>query len=178
MDAERVHQMGDSRIAEPGDPCVMVIFGASGDLTKRKLIPALYNLARENLLSKEFAVVGCARREMSTQAFQEKMSQEIQNFATGPVDPDLWGQFVSRLHYLPGDVQDAGFYGKLQELLLQIDKDQGTRGNYFYYMAMAPDFFRPIVQQLGKSGLVREDHGGWRRVIVEKPFGHDLDSAR
>jgi glucose-6-phosphate 1-dehydrogenase len=162
----------------PGDPCVMVIFGASGDLTKRKLIPALYNLARENLLSKEFAVVGCARSEMSTEAFRERMSEEFQTFATGPIDPDLWRHFVNRLHYLPGDVQDAGFYRKLQELLLQIDKDQGTQGNYFYYMAMAPNFFCPIVQQLGKSGLVREEHGGWRRVIVEKPFGHDLDSAR
>jgi glucose-6-phosphate 1-dehydrogenase len=163
---------------QPGDPCVMVIFGASGDLTKRKLIPALYNLARENLLSREFAVVGCARSPLTVAAFREKMSQEIREFDTGQVNPDLWDRFVKQLYYLPGDVQDEGFYPKLQELLNQIDKDHNTRGNYFYYMAMAPDFFRPTVQRLGNSGLVREEQGHWRRVIIEKPFGRDLDSAR
>jgi glucose-6-phosphate 1-dehydrogenase len=166
------------RTEQPGDPCVMVIFGASGDLTKRKLIPALYNLAREGLLSRQFAVIGFARRAMTNEEFREKISQEIQEFATSPVDPQLWGRFVKQLYYLPGDVQDKNSYRKLQGLLAQIDKEQGTRGNYFYYMAMAPDFFCPIVQQLGSNGLVREENGRWRRVIIEKPFGHDLDSAR
>ncbi len=163
---------------KPGDPCVMVIFGASGDLTKRKLIPALYNLAQEKLLSKQFAVVGCARRPMSTEAFREKMSQDIRKFATSPVDLDLWNRFVNQLYYISGDAQDLNFHQKLQELLVQIDKDHGTEGNYFYYMAMSPDLFCPAVQQLGSSGLVREAEGHWRRVIIEKPFGHDLESAR
>jgi glucose-6-phosphate 1-dehydrogenase len=163
---------------KPGDPCVMVIFGASGDLTKRKLIPALYNLAQEKLLSKQFAVVGCARRPMSNEAFREKMSQDIREFATGPVDPALWNRLVNQLYYLPGDAQDRGFHQKLRDLLAQIDKDHGTEGNYFYYMAMSPDLFCPAVQQLGSSGLVREEEGHWRRVIIEKPFGHDLESAR
>src|SRR5437867_5857679 len=166
------------RTEQPGDPCVMVIFGASGDLTKRKLIPALYNLARESLLSRHFAVIGFARRPMSNEEFRKKISQEIKEFATSPVDPQLWDRFVKQLYYLPGDVQDENSYRKLQGVLAQIDKERGTRGNYFYYLAMAPDFFCPIVQQLGRHGLVREENGQWRRVIIEKPFGHDLDSAR
>jgi glucose-6-phosphate 1-dehydrogenase len=168
----------EDRPEQPNDPCVMVIFGASGDLTKRKLIPALYNLAKENLLSKEFAVIGFARRPMSTETFREKMSQEIQEFATTAVDPDLWQRLVKQLYYLPGDIHDADSYHKLQQLLTQIDKEHGTRGNYLYYLAVTPDFFCPIIQQLGSNGLVREENSQWRRVIIEKPFGHDLDSAR
>ncbi len=169
-------------VAEPlgqaADPCVMVIFGASGDLTKRKLIPALYNLARENLLSKEFAVIGFARSAMTTEEFCAKISQDIKEFATTSVDPDLWHWFVRRFYYLSGDVQDPNAYQQLQSLLLEADKEHGTRGNYLYYLATASDFFSPIVQQLGAAGLTREDNSQWRRVIFEKPFGHDLDSAR
>jgi glucose-6-phosphate 1-dehydrogenase len=156
----------------------MVIFGASGDLTKRKLIPALYNLAKDNFLSKEFAVVGFARRSMSHEAFREKLTQEMKEFATGPVDADLWHWFARRLYYLSGDVQDADAYRRLQDLLVQIDQEHGTRGNYFYYLATAPEFFSTAVQHLGAAGLIQENNGQWRRVIIEKPFGHDLDSAR
>jgi glucose-6-phosphate 1-dehydrogenase len=168
----------DERPARPGDPCVMTIFGASGDLTKRKLIPALYNLARENFLSKEFAVVGFARREMTHETFREKLTQDMQEFATGQLDPDLWHWFVRRIYYLQGDLQDANAYQRLRDLLAQIDKDHGTRGNYLHYLATAPEFFAPVVQQLGAAGLLHEENGQWRRVVIEKPFGHDLDSAR
>jgi glucose-6-phosphate 1-dehydrogenase len=163
---------------QPGDPCVMTIFGASGDLTKRKLIPSLYNLARENFLSKEFAVVGFARREMTNETFREKITQDMKEFGTGPFDPNLWHWFTRRLYYLSGNLQDANAYQRLRELLAQIDKDHGTRGNYFYYLATAPEFFAPVIQQLGAANLTREENGQWRRVIIEKPFGHDLDSAR
>jgi glucose-6-phosphate 1-dehydrogenase len=156
----------------------MTIFGASGDLTKRKLIPALYNLARENFLSKEFAVVGLARREMTHETFREKITQDMQEFATGQIDPDLWHWFVRRLYYVVGDLREPGAYQRLHELLAQIDKDHGTRGNYLYYLATAPEFFAPVVQQLGAAGLLRQDDGHWRRVIIEKPFGRDLESAR
>ena len=168
----------DERSAQPGDPCVMTIFGASGDLTKRKLIPALYNLARENFLSKEFAVVGFARREMTNETFREKITQDMQEFATGQIDPDLWHWFVQRLYYVVGDLREVRAYQRLRDLLAQIDKDHGTRGNYLYYLATAPEFFAPVMQQLGAAGLLRQDDGQWRRVIIEKPFGHDLDSAR
>lgn len=166
------------RLAQVGDPCAMVIFGASGDLTKRKLIPALYNLARSNLLSREFAVVGFARRNMSNEDFREKITQDMKEFATSPVDLDLWHWFLRRIYYLSGDAQDANAYRQLKDLLAQVDKDHGTEGNYFYYLATAPDFFSKIIQQIGAAGLVNEENGGWRRVIIEKPFGSDLDSAR
>ena len=171
-------KLTDERPARPGDPCAMTIFGASGDLTKRKLIPALYNLARENFLSKEFAVVGFARREMTHETFREKLTQDMQEFATGQLDPDLWHWFVRRIYYLQGDLQDANAYQRLRDLLAQIDKDHGTRGNYLHYLATAPEFFAPVVQQLGAAGLLHEENGQWRRVVIEKPFGHDLDSAR
>lgn len=171
-----------SAVSEPpghtGNPCIMVVFGASGDLAKRKLIPALYNLAREHLMPKEFAVVGFARRGMSHEEFREKITHDIKEFATSPVDPDLWNWFVQRLYYLPGDVQDANAYQKLQRLLVEVDKERGTQGNYLYYLATEPDFFSQIIQQLSSAGLTREENNCWRKVIIEKPFGHDIESAR
>jgi glucose-6-phosphate 1-dehydrogenase len=160
----------------PGDPCIMVIFGASGDLTKRKLIPALYNLAKDNLLSKEFALVGVARNELTSEQFRDMISKEIGEYATTKVDPDLWHWFARRIYYMAGDFDDPSAYNKLRDLLAQIDKEHGTRGNYFYYLATAPSFFSPIVKQLGAAGMVSEEKG-WRRVIIEKPFGRSYDSA-
>ncbi len=163
---------------QTADPSVMVIFGASGDLTKRKLIPALYNLAREKLLSKAFAVVGISRREMSHEAFREKLTEDIKNFATHTIESNLWDEFVKRLYYMSGDMQKPETYAGLKALLGQVDQDHGTHGNYFYYLATAPKFFAPVVEQLGAAGLVRQENGQWRRVIVEKPFGHDVRSAQ
>ncbi len=178
MASADVASLTEEHLTQPGDPCVMTIFGASGDLTKRKLIPALYNLARENFLSKEFAIVGFARRDMTSETFREKITQDMKEFVTGQLDADLWHWFARRLYYVAGDLQDGNAYQRLRDLLAQIDKDHGTRGNYFYYLATAPEFFAPVVQQLGAVGLMHEDKGQWRRVIIEKPFGHDLDSAR
>jgi glucose-6-phosphate 1-dehydrogenase len=165
-------------IGKTADPCVMVIFGASGDLTRRKLIPALYNLARAQLLSREFAVVGIARSPMSTEDYRKKVSEDMKQFATGDVDPDLWEWFERRLHYLSGNFDDPATYPKLKELLDRIDKDHSTHGNYFYYLATAPDAFGPIVESLAAHGLMDQSNDHWRRVIIEKPFGHDIDSAR
>ena len=174
--AEDIASKGNFGAGRPGDPCVMVIFGASGDLTKRKLIPALYNLAKDNLLSKEFALVGFARNELTSEQFRDEIGKEIGEFATTTVDPDLWHWFSRRIYYLSGDFADPNAYKQLSEMLTGIDKEHGTRGNYFYYLATAPGFFGPIVTQLGEAGLVEEDHH-WRRVIIEKPFGRDYDSA-
>ena len=160
----------------PGDPCIMVICGASGDLTKRKLIPALYNLAKDNLLSKEFALVGFARNEMTTEEFRNRISDEIGQFATTKVDPDLWHWFARRIYYISGDFDDPAAYGRLRDLLTKLDGEHGTHGNYFYYLATAPAFFGTIIRQLGEAGLVKED-GGWRRAIIEKPFGRDYETA-
>jgi glucose-6-phosphate 1-dehydrogenase len=157
---------------------VIVIFGAAGDLTKRLLLPALYNLARGNLLPKECAIVGVARAEMSTEDFRTKLSQAIQEFATVEVDDQLWQIFAQRFYYLSGNFQDANTFHQLKDLLEEIDEDWGTQGNYLYYLATASGFFCDIVQQLGSIALTHEENGQWRRVIIEKPFGHDLTSAR
>jgi glucose-6-phosphate 1-dehydrogenase len=159
-------------------PCVMVIYGATGDLTKRKLFPALYNLAKGNLLSQGFAVVCISRTEMSDETFREQITQGMKNFATSEIDPSLWDWFLQRIYYRSGDVKNPECYQKLKDFLVQIDQTHGTNGNYFFYLATAPDLFGNIVKQLGAAGLAREDDGNWRRVIFEKPFGHDLESAR
>ena len=165
-------------IGQSAAPCVMVIFGATGDLTKRKLFPALYNLAKGNLLAREFAVVCMARSEMSSEAFREQISQEIKKFATTEVETNLWDWFLKRIYYISGDAKNPNSYQKLKEAIEYADREHGTQGNYFYYLATAPDFFGEIVRQLSAAGLTKEENGQWRRVIIEKPFGHDLESAR
>ncbi len=166
------------RIGRPGDPCVMVIFGAAGDLTRRKLIPALYNLARLKLLSQEFAVVGLARSQMSTDEFRQKMSDDMKQFASETVDPELWEWFVRRMYYVSADFNDKNAYQQLKDTLQKVDKDHGTHGNYFFYLATAPDYFGGIVESLAEVGLIAEDNQHWRRVIIEKPFGRDLETAK
>jgi glucose-6-phosphate 1-dehydrogenase len=175
METEVTHEIRSA--GEPGDACAMVIFGASGDLTKRKLIPALYNLAKDNLLSRDFALVGIARPEMSHEQFRDKCTEEVKQFATGQVDADLWHWFVRRLYYVSGDFADPAAYQTLKTVLAEADREHGTRGNYFYYLATAPGFFSTCVHQADAAGLMDENNGQWRRVIVEKPFGRDFDSA-
>ena len=166
------------RPARVGDPCVMVIFGAAGDLTRRKLFPALYNLANHELLSREFAIIGVAHNAMSTEDFRKKVSADMKEFATEEVNPDLWEWFVRRIHYVTAEFDDPNLFQKLTDLLPQMDKDHTTHENYFFYLATAPDFFGPIVEHLGAAGLLEEKNQHWRRVIIEKPFGRDIDSAR
>lgn len=178
MTSAKTIDLTDEGLDNPAGPCAITIFGAAGDLTKRKLIPALYNLARSNLLPKEFAIVGIARTPMSTDDFRSKMSRDIQEFATHEVDKELWEWMEQRLYYVGGNFQDPATYSQLKDLLAQVDQECGTQGNYLYYLATAPEFFCDIVWQLGAVGLAREENGHWRRVIIEKPFGHDLESAR
>ena len=162
----------------PADSCAMVIFGASGDLTKRKLIPALYNLAKDNLLSKEFALIGFARQQMTSEQFRDKLGAEIGQFSTGTVDSELWSWLASRIYYVGGEFEDAAAFERLGHQLAQVEANHGTRGNCFFYLATAPNYFSPIVRQLGSAGLVEEKDGHWRRVVIEKPFGRDYETAR
>jgi len=168
----------EAKRGEPSNPCVMVIFGAAGDLTKRKLIPALYNLAKDKLLSANFAVIGFARRDMGTDEFREKMTQDIRQYGTNSFEPELWNQIVQRLYYVNGHFEDDEAYARLKDLLAKIDGEQQTRGNYFYYLATAPEYFSDIVQRLHGLGLTAEMEGHWRRIVIEKPFGSDLESAK
>ncbi len=162
---------------QTADPCCMVIFGASGDLTKRKLIPALCNLAQNNLLARQFAMIGFAYAQMTTEEFRKQLTEDIKQFATSPVDPATWEWLVQRIYYVQGDFADASAFSKLKEQMDQCEKAHGTHGNKFFYLAVAPKFFSVVVKQLGDAGLTDEKDGHYARVIIEKPFGRDLDSA-
>jgi len=164
--------------ARPGDRCALVIFGASGDLTKRKLLPALYNLAKKELVPKEFALVGCANQTFSEDEFRAQVRQDLREFGGAPDHCKFCDWLIERLYYLPGDFQDPKYYQQLKPLLAQVDEKHGTQGNYFYYLATTPALFGEVVRQLGGAGLAEETGGHWRRIVFEKPFGHDLDSAR
>jgi len=156
----------------------MVIFGASGDLTKRKLVPALYNLSRHRLLSPHFAVIGFARSPGNTESFRAQLREDLGRYCDCTPDEGLWDWVESRIHYVSGDVSEAEGVQALSRQLDSLERDHGTRGNTLFYLATPPQHFAPIVRALGQAGLVREQGETWRRVIVEKPFGHDLASAR
>ena len=159
-------------------PTVFVIFGAQGDLTKRKLIPALYNLAESHHLPQEFAILGVDVIPMNTEDFRVTIKRDIQELSTRHIDPTIKKWLLDRLYYLSGDFLDPRTYERLKELLANINQTHGIQGNYLFYMATAPMFFAEIVQQLGAHGLVENRKDCSRRIIIEKPFGHDLPSAR
>lgn len=163
---------------KPTGPCVMVIFGATGDLTARKLFPALYNLAKSNMLSREFAIVGIGRNDYTVEQFRQVMGEKLQTFATSTVDASLKEWLLRRMYYVGGEFGDAGLYSHLAQLLTEVDKNHNTHGNYFFYLATSPTFFGPISEQLGAAELTCEKDGKWRRVVFEKPFGSDLQSAQ
>jgi glucose-6-phosphate 1-dehydrogenase len=153
----------------------MVIFGATGDLTKRKLIPALCNLAQDDQLPKRFAIIGFAGNDETTESFRKSLGEAIPKYAH--IDPKIWAWFAERIYYVKGDFADQDAFQRLQQQITEVEKHHDTQGNRFFYLAVAPRFFSPIVGQLGQIGLSKEENGHWARVIVEKPFGHDLASA-
>ncbi len=154
-----------------------MIFGASGDLTKRKLLPALYNLAKKDLLPKGFALVGCANQTFSEDEFRQQVREDLKQFAGAPDHCKFCDWLIERLYYTAGDFESPQYFQQLKPLLAQVDEKHGTQGNYFYYLATTPTLFGEIVRQLGAAGLAEENDGHWRRIVFEKPFGHDLDSA-
>ena len=162
-------------VGKAAGPCVFVLFGAGGDLTKRKLIPALFNLVKAKLLPDNFAVVGVSVDDLSVDAFRTQVSQFLPTTESNQRDLE-W--FKQRLFYEGGDFSDPNTFVKLRERLKAVDAEQHTEGNYLFYLATAPKFFASIVQQIGKAGLSNQEDGRWRRVVIEKPFGHDLDSAK
>ncbi len=164
--------------ASAAAPCVMVIFGATGDLTKRKLIPALLNLAQESMLSKQFAIVGFAANDLDTESLRKTLGQELPDFAPAPIDLKMWDDLSQRIYFVKGDFQDPEAYQRLKEQIDDAAKAHHTGGNKFFYLAVAPRFFATIVAQLGAAGLTKQEEDHWTRVIIEKPFGHDLESAR
>ena len=159
------------------DPCVCVIFGASGDLTRRKLLPALYNLAESKLLPDPFAVLGVARPAIPEDEFRDQMKERVRDAEGEPIEGTLWSRIADRLHYNNGEFDDPQLYQRVRAQLADMDRKYGTPGNYLFYLAVPPALFGTVALHLASAGLTQERHG-WRRLIVEKPFGHDLASAR
>jgi glucose-6-phosphate 1-dehydrogenase len=167
-----------TRRGGPGDPCLLVLFGASGDLAKRKLFPALLNLRRSGLLRDEFAVLGLATSEMASEAFRERLDADLRSFAPQEVKDGLWGWLRERIHYLPGDFRSGELYSRVAGQVPSIGERAKTRGNVLFYLATPPDFFGDIVERLGNGGLSAQAEDAWKRVVIEKPFGNSFDSAR
>jgi glucose-6-phosphate 1-dehydrogenase len=161
------------------EPCAIVLFGATGDLTHRKLMPALYKLAHAGHLPAESAIVGYARRDWNDETFREEVKKTLEK-AVGDGFGDVWPQFAARLFFAGGTFDDDAAYANLKTKLEQIDASHGTKGNRLYYLAVAPEYFSTIIEHLGEAGLIADPHREqpWSRVVIEKPFGHDLKSAR
>jgi glucose-6-phosphate 1-dehydrogenase len=187
-----VVQAPPRRQAKPADPCAMVIFGATGDLTKRLVMPALYNLSRTNVLPEHFALIGVARAEGTAESWRDQLYDTLKSFvgnATTEFDVDhideaAWKRLAEKMVYVRGDLNKPELYYRLRSALEEADKAHGTQGNAIFYLAVADRLFGSVVEQLGKAQLTDqdEDKSGkrrfWRRVVIEKPFGHSLDSAR
>ena len=190
--AAEVVQSPPRRQAKPADPCAMVIFGATGDLTKRLVIPALYNLSRTKMLPEQFVLIGVARAEGTTESWCDQLYDTLKSFVGNAttefdveqIDEAAWKRLAEKMVYVRGDLAKPDLYDKLRSALAEADKVYGTRGNAIFYLAVADQLFGSAVEQLGKAKLTDQetDENGkrqfWRRVVIEKPFGHSLDSAR
>ena len=163
--------------APPAPPNVMIIFGAGGDLTKRKLIPALFHLCNARLLPESFAVLGLDRLELDDDGFRTLMAEQIEDHVGEAFDATVWERLVARLHYMKIDMLDGTYYDRLCERLSETDAERETDGNYLFYLAIPPSLFGRVTDRLSEVGLLHETEGDWRRVIIEKPFGRDLESA-
>ena len=178
--------------AKPPGPCAMVIFGAGGDLTKRLLIPALYNLSHTGLIPEHFAIVGVDIADITAESWADSLHQMMQSFVGNAasesridaIDPTAWKRLTDAMSYVRGDLNDPGLYQNLRSHLDEVAQKRGTEGNCLFYLAVADRFFNPIIQQLGRAGLATtsgqpgdDQQQHWRRVVIEKPFGHDLQSA-
>ncbi|HTW52571.1 MAG TPA: glucose-6-phosphate dehydrogenase [Stellaceae bacterium] len=167
-------------------PCTVVIFGATGDLTARLLMPAIYNLSRTGLLSDNFALIGIGRSPETDESLRNDLTEAIKRFTQGhgegsadaSFDEKAWKFIADRISYMSGDVTQPDLYQDLKKKLDEAVKASGTQGNVLFYLAVAASLFGPIIDQLGAAGLAQEENGSWRRVIIEKPFGTDLESAK
>jgi glucose-6-phosphate 1-dehydrogenase len=178
--------IAEERESTPVAPaCAMVIFGAAGDLTKRLVVPALYNLANDGRLSEDFRLVGVDLTEMSAEQWRTRLTEAIRGYVAhdgefhlDEIAPAKWQWLTERMSYVPGDLNNPETYSRLGKHLAELDKTDGTAGNRLFYLAIADRFFSPAIAALGAGNLTAECGGQWRRVIIEKPFGHDLASAK
>ena len=168
----------EARLPKIPEPGTMVIFGASGDLTARKLVPALYDLAARRRLPMEFAIVGVSRTKMSHDEFRTRLRKALDGQRPGEVNDDVWDSFSEGIFYIPGDTGRDETYQELKGFLKKLDGERGTRGNRAFYLAASPTLFPTIVEKLGEAGMNEGEGDGWARLVLEKPFGRDLASAR
>jgi glucose-6-phosphate 1-dehydrogenase len=176
LDELMICRLGSER--KPVEPCTIVIFGASGDLTARKLIPALYHLCKEKQMPEAFRIIGLARREKTNDSWRGELREALDQFSrTKPVDESVWKEFSQRIFYCQGDMGDSGTYGKLAAQI--AEGSEALRRNLMFYLATSPSQFAVVAQQLHAAGILAKDPAqGWQRIVIEKPFGHDLESAR
>jgi len=162
------------------DPCTVVLFGASGDLAKRKVIPALYDLAIHDALGPRYALVGFARTPMTDDSFRASASEAAKSISeVGPIDPKQWDGFASNLYYSPGDYNNQEAYAQLAKRLTELESSKGLGGNRLFYLSTPPEVYPDIVEQIGRAGLARPANpNSWVRIIIEKPFGRDLATAK
>jgi glucose-6-phosphate 1-dehydrogenase len=172
----------DRRIPKVAGPCVLVLFGVTGDLASKKLLPAIYDLANRGLLPPGFSLVGFARRDWQDEDFARLAHDAVKAYARTPFRETVWRQMSEGMRFVPGEFTDDGAFDRLAETVAELDADRGTRGNYAFYLSVPPKAFPTVVAQLKRSGLSdppqTDGYRPWRRVVIEKPFGHDLASAR
>jgi len=173
----------DRRIPRVAGPCVLVLFGVTGDLSRKKLMPAVYDLANRGLLPPGFSLVGFARRDWEHEDFAQVTHDAVKEHARTPFNDTVWQQLAEGIRFVPGEFADDAAFDRLAQTVTQLDAERGTGGNYAFYLSVPPKFFTDVVEQLKRSGLSSPPadllgHRPWRRVVIEKPFGHDLASAR
>jgi len=168
----------DRRLPRVAGPCVLVLFGVTGDLARKKLMPAIYDLANRGLLPPGFGLVGFARRDWENEDFAQVAHDAVKAHARTPFREDVWNQLMEGIRFVPGEFGDEDAFNRLAATVQELDKNRGTGGNYAFYLSVPPKFFPGVVEQLKTSGLSAPHEGSWRRVVIEKPFGHDLESAR
>ena len=168
----------DKRLPRVAGPCGLVIFGVTGDLARKKLMPAIYDLANRGLLSPTFALVGFARRDWADEDFGKVVYEAVKQHARTPFRQAVWERLAEGIRFVQGSFDDEPAFARLAETLDKLDVERGTGGNHAFYLAIPPNAFPTVCEQLQKSGLARQQEGRWSRVVIEKPFGHDLKSAR
>ncbi|HVV69338.1 MAG TPA: glucose-6-phosphate dehydrogenase [Gammaproteobacteria bacterium] len=172
------HQSVESIHPQPARPCILVIFGVTGDLTKRLLYPAICNLGTQGLLDENFHIVGLGKEDYSTQSFRDVLTQEVDNFIKDLATRNFGLELIKRVDYISGDFNDSGVYVALKNKLEQLNQEQKASKNYLFYCAVPPEFIATVATELNKVKLLTEEEGVFRHLVVEKPFGHDLASAK
>ncbi|MGO4257709.1 glucose-6-phosphate dehydrogenase [Marmoricola sp. RAF53] len=168
----------DRRLPRIAGPCGMVLFGVTGDLSRKKVMPAIYDLANRGLLPPGFSLVGFARRDWADQDFAQIVHDSVREHARTEFREEVWRQLAEGFRFVPGDFDDDVAFDHLRRTIEELDESRGTGGNHAFYLAIPPTFFGAVAGQLKEHGLAEPTPGSWRRVVVEKPFGHDLESAR